>query len=155
MIKIYTDGAAVPNPGVGSYAFVATFNNIIIHEHVGFSDHATNNEMEYMGVIAALEWSQSYGDKKTIIHSDSQYVVNSMNDWCYKWKLNGWNRNKSGSKKVHNSELVIRCHGLMLQNPNVSLVWVRGHSGDVFNEYADKLCSNKIYSLTLSGAYGV
>ncbi len=144
MLKIYTDGAAVPNPGLGSYAFIVTSGNTVVYESVGSRDYATNNEMEYMGVISAIEWCQSNCKDEVLILSDSQYVVNSMNSWCLKWKAKGW---KNGKDPIKNLDLVIRCHGLMLQNTNVKLAWIRGHNGNVFNDRADELCALKLNSI--------
>ena len=119
-IVIYTDGACLGNPGPGGWGAVDIGNGKKTMLH-GSQENTTNNRMEIMAVIEALRFIPTDADVK--IFSDSTYVINTM--------TKNWKRKK-------NQDLWI-----MLDNEgagrNVEWQWVKGHSGDLFNEEADKL----------------
>lgn len=133
-VTAWTDGACSGNPGPGGYGVVLTWNGHRRELARGFRK-TTNNRMEILAVIAALE-SLSEACEITI-HSDSQYVVNAIEQgWARKWRSNGWMRNRK--EEALNPDLWERLLGLLPKH-RVKLDWVRGHSGNHENERADEL----------------
>lgn len=137
-IEIYTDGACSGNPGPGGWGAVLRWNG---HEKElsGGEPATTNNRMEMMAVIKALE---AIKKPSTIdLYTDSKYVMQGVNEWLEGWKARGW---KSASKKpVKNQDLWQRIDSL-IQNHNVKFHWVKGHAGHPENERADKLATSAI-----------
>ncbi len=135
---IYTDGACSGNPGNGGWGAVL-FHNGREKDIYGGEKNTTNNKMELMAVIKALE-----SIKKPLgidVFTDSQYVKNGINSWIHNWKKNGW---KTANKKpVKNKELWMELDELVSQY-DVDWYWVKGHSGDVNNERADALARKGI-----------
>jgi len=133
-VVAWTDGACSGNPGPGGYGVVLTWNGHRKELAAGFR-RTTNNRMEILAVIAALE-SLSEPCEITI-HSDSQYVVNAINEgWARKWQANRWMRNKK--ERALNPDLWQRLLALLPKH-KVKLEWVRGHAGNEENERADEL----------------
>lgn len=129
-IHIYTDGAASGNPGPGGYSIVMMYNHHRKEISEGFR-LTTNNRMELLSVIVALE-SIKKKDAKVIVHSDSKYVVDSIN---LKW-LDGWQ--KTGFKKKANVDLWQRF--LKIKDKHkVTFKWVKGHADNVENNRCDEL----------------
>lgn len=140
-VTIYTDGAARGNPGNGGYGTVLNYTNAhgktFTRELSAGYAHTTNNRMELMAVIAALE---ALNRPCTIdVHSDSQYVVKAFNDhWIEGWQRRGW---KTAAKKpVKNVDLWQRLLQAMAPH-DVTFIWVRGHAGNALNERCDKLAT--------------
>lgn len=109
---------------------------------------STNNYAELMGMLEAMRLIQDYNSQNPIkletavIHSDSQYVVNGLNEYMTNWKKNNWK--KSDGKSVLNSEVwseLDRIQDQLKSEVKLSTVWVRGHNGDFGNENADRLAS--------------
>ena len=140
-IKIYTDGACRGNPGQGGWG-VLIISESEEKKLYGGEQRTTNNRMELMAAIKALEASSI---KINIdLYTDSKYVMDGINSWVQNWKKNGW---KTAAKKpVKNSELWIRLDELNLSH-NVNWHWVKGHSGDEGNEKADELANLGIDTL--------
>ena len=133
MLKIWTDGSCLGNPGPGGWAFIAT-NGTYIAERSGGAENVTNNQMELTAVIRALAATHHHSEVE--IHTDSQYVKNGMQLWLRQWKNNNW---KTAAKKpVKNKELWQQLDTLA-QNRKIHWVWVRGHAGNVYNERCDEL----------------
>lgn len=133
MLKIWTDGSCLGNPGPGGWAFIAT-NGTDIAERNGGAENVTNNQMELTAVIRALAATHHHNEVE--IHTDSQYVKNGMQLWLRQWKNNNW---KTAAKKpVKNKELWQQLDTLA-QNRKIHWVWVRGHAGNVYNERCDEL----------------
>jgi len=133
-ILAYTDGACSGNPGPGGYGVVLKYNGNEKELSGGFS-HTTNNRMELMGAIIALE-SLKEPCEVTVI-TDSQYVVNAIEKgWAKKWRSMGWMRNKK--EPALNPDLWERLLKAMISH-KVTFQWVRGHSGHPENERCDKL----------------
>jgi len=129
-INIYTDGAAKGNPGPGGYGIILEYNGIQKEISEGFR-LTTNNRMELLAVIVGLENIKQKGYKIKVF-SDSKYVVEAINQkWVFKWE-------KINYKKKKNSDLWKRFLKIYREH-NVTLHWVRGHSGHVFNEKCDQL----------------
>lgn len=133
MLKIYTDGSCLGNPGPGGWAFVATDGKNTAERSGGEKD-TTNNKMELTAVIRALIAARKHAEVE--IHTDSQYVKNGMQAWIKNWKKNGW---KTADKKpVKNQELWQELDELA-QKIKIHWHWVRGHSGHEMNERVDEL----------------
>ncbi|MEM1410153.1 MAG: ribonuclease HI [Pseudomonadota bacterium] len=134
MIKAYTDGACSGNPGPGGWGVLIVDHGGERKELCGGEAETTNNRMELMAAIHALE--ESRPGTELAITTDSQYVKNGVETWIHGWKRNGW---KTASKKpVKNQDLWQRLDGLVGER-KVSWAWVKGHAGHEGNEAADAL----------------
>ena len=137
----YTDGSSRGNPGPGGYGAVLLYTDPSGVTHTrelscGYRV-TTNNRMELMGAIAALEALKRPCEVE--LHSDSQYVVNAFNQhWVDGWVKRGWKGAKK--KPVANPDLWQRLLAAMGPH-DVRFLWVRGHAGDTYNELADTLAT--------------
>lgn len=141
VIEAFTDGACRGNPGPGGWGVLLRYNG---HEKrlFGGETETTNNRMELMAVIKALESLNK--QCKVKVTSDSQYVLKGINEWMDNWKKRGW---KTAAKKpVKNVDLWQRLDKAR-ENHNVEWVWVKGHSGHIENEIADELANQGIDEL--------
>ena len=143
-IRIYTDGACSGNPGPGGWAMVFNTNDEC-KTYSGYEVETTNNRMELLAFLKSLEkiYKDKYKSKNTYeIYSDSAYVVNGINrGWLYNWKINGW---KTKTKEdIKNRDLWERIEfyisAFKVDKTNVSVIKVKGHAGNTFNELVDKL----------------
>ena len=133
MIKIYTDGSCLNNPGNGGWAAIIYFNNEV-KKISGSVKDTTNNKMELMAPIKAL---QTIEEKQPIeIYTDSQYVRLGITDWVHKWIKNNWLTSKKES--VKNKELWIQLYDLN-KSHEIKWIWVKAHSGNIINEEVDLL----------------
>jgi len=132
-VEIFTDGACSGNPGPGGWGAILRTKNVE-KELSGGEKDTTNNRMEMMAVIAALEaLTQACNVKVT---TDSQYVMKGMMEWLPGWKKRNW---KTAAKKpVKNVDLWQRMEKAASQH-NLEWEWVRGHQGHIENERADAL----------------
>ena len=136
MLKIWTDGSCLGNPGPGGWGFIATDGKNIA-QRCGGEKETTNNKMELTAVIKALTAARRHSEIE--IHTDSQYVKNGMQSWIKNWKKNNW---KTADKKpVKNKELWQQLDELA-SNIKIHWVWVKGHAGEEFNERVDDLARN-------------
>ena len=129
-IHIYTDGAASGNPGPGGYGVVMLYKDKRKEISEGFK-HTTNNRMELLAVIVALEHLKNLGSN-VIVFSDSKYVVDAIEK---KW-LDGWI--KKNFKNVKNVDLWLRFLALYKKH-HVKFKWVKGHADNVENNRCDVL----------------
>jgi len=135
---IFADGACSGNPGPGGYGAILRVDGNEI-ELSGSEPETTNNRMELMAVIAALESLQSPSNVRVI--TDSNYVVKGMTEWLPNWLRNNW-RN-SQNRPILNRDLWERL--LKVSNKHqVSWHWIRGHDGHPENERCDKLATEAI-----------
>lgn len=133
-VEIFTDGACSGNPGPGGYGVVLRFGAHQKELSGGAAD-TTNNRMELMGVIAALEALRE--PCAVTLTTDSKYVCDSVTKgWVKKWKANNWI--KSDKKPALNVDLWERLLPL-LERHDVAFVWVKGHAGHPENERCDRL----------------
>jgi len=140
-IDIWTDGACSGNPGPGGWGAIVVVDGAE-RELSGGERATTNNRMELMGAIAAIE-SLPPGAHATL-HTDSQYVKNGLTTWIHSWKRNGW---KTADKKpVKNVDLWQRLEAAAREH-TVTWKWVKGHAGDPMNERADALAREAIAQL--------
>ena len=133
MIKIWTDGSCLGNPGPGGWAFIVTDGKNYA-ERNGGEKNTTNNRMELMAVISALSATKKHDTVE--IHTDSQYVKNGMETWLANWKARNWRT--ADKKPVKNKDLWQKLDELS-STVKINWVWVRGHDGEEFNERCDEL----------------
>ena len=132
-VTIYTDGACSGNPGPGGWGAILSYNGHRM-ELSGGEPATTNNRMELLGVISALKALKE--PCQVELYTDSQYVVNAMNQgWLRSWKAKGWKR-KGGELK--NIDLWQVLDGL-LSTHQVTFHWVKGHAENEFNNRCDAL----------------
>lgn len=143
-VEIYTDGAAKGNPGRGGYGAILRFGTVEKELSQGYR-RTTNNRMELLAVIVALEQLKS-NKYPVVVFSDSKYVVDAVSK---KWVL-GWV--KTGFKGKKNKDLWLRY--LNAARPHqVTFQWVRGHNGHPENERCDQLAVNAAESKNLEIDY--
>lgn len=133
-VEIFTDGACSGNPGPGGWGAVLRYQG---HEKElsGGEASTTNNRMELSAVIAALEALKE--PCQVTLTSDSKYVIDAIEKgWARKWRANNWMRNKK--EPALNPDLWGRLLDLLDQH-EVTLVWVKGHAGHPENERCDAL----------------
>ena len=133
MIKIYTDGSCLNNPGNGGWAAIINDNDEII-KISGGEKNTTNNKMELMAPINALKKIDK--DKKVEIYTDSKYVKLGITEWIHKWIKNNWQTSKK--EDVKNKELWIELFELT-KSFEINWIWVKAHSGNLLNEEVDSL----------------
>jgi|TARA_Y100000389_G_scaffold204519_1_gene257665 ribonuclease HI len=133
IIKIYTDGACSGNPGKGGWGAILLYNDKEKRIN-GFDPETTNNKMELKAVIESLKIIKK--NIKIHIYTDSNYVKDGITKWIFNWKKNGWKNSKR--QAVKNSDLWQELDALV-QKYDVEFFWVKGHSGDKYNEIADQL----------------
>ena len=134
-MDVYTDGACKGNPGVGGWGALLRSGERS-REIYGGEASTTNNRMELMAVIRALEALKK--PCRVRVHTDSQYVQLGISKWIHSWKKNGWRT--ADKKPVKNAELwqeldrLAACH-------EIEWLWVKGHAGHHGNERADELAN--------------
>jgi len=133
VIDAYTDGACLGNPGPGGWGVLLRFESTN-KELFGSEQMTTNNRMELMAAISALEWLTR--KSRIRVHTDSTYVKNGITQWIVRWKKNGWRT--AAKKPVANVDLWKRLEAAQGEH-NVSWHWIRGHTGHPENERADAL----------------
>jgi len=133
-VTIYTDGACSGNPGPGGYGAILIYGEHRREFSAGYAQ-TTNNRMEMMGVIAALEALKS--PCCVALYSDSKYVVDAIEKgWAMRWKQNNWKRNKK--EPALNPDLWEKMLAL-LDIHKVTFHWIKGHAGHPENERCDAL----------------
>ncbi len=143
-IIIYTDGGCEPNPGAGGWAAVLIFGD---HEKElsGAQADTTNNRMEMTAAIRALN-ALTRPCNVTFV-TDSEYLRKGITQWLENWKRNNWRR-RGGP--VKNQDLWMELDAA-LQPHKVAWQWVRGHTGDHYNERCDELASQAIRTIKYAG----
>jgi len=136
VVIIYTDGACSGNPGPGGWGAVLRYGVHVKEIYDGESGETTNNRMELMAAIQALE---SLTRPSVVqLHTDSAYLRNGITSWLPKWKLNGWMT--AEKKPVKNADLWARLEAA-IEHHDIEWLWVKGHAGDPGNERADELAN--------------
>ena len=137
--KIYTDGACSGNPGPGGWAVIILINNEVKDMFFGSEKNTTNNQMELMAPIKAI---QKFKKKSEIsIFTDSTYVRDGITNWIKQWEKNGW---KTASKKpVKNKDLWKKLKNLSSKH-SIKWIWIKGHSQDKYNNLVDELAQGAI-----------
>lgn len=124
-LEIYTDGSCIGNPGPGGWAYIVVHpkNNEVVYEESGSDPETTNNRMEMMALIKALEYAIEDGWTHAKVYSDSQLVVNTI--------MQGW-------KKKANTDLWLELEKL-LSKVEIDLQWVKAHAKNTFNNMVDEI----------------
>ena len=142
IVEVYTDGACKGNPGVGGWGALLRYDGRT-REIYGGERLTTNNRMELMGVIRALEALKR--PSRLRVHTDSQYVQLGISRWIHDWKKRGW---RTASKKPVKNEDLWRRLDELASGHHIEWVWVRGHAGHDGNERADELANLGAKSVT-------
>ena len=139
-ITIYTDGACSGNPGKGGWAALLKYNDVE-KEIYGAEENTTNNRMELMAAISALEILKEPCHVE--IFTDSKYVKDGITKWIDGWLKNNWKN--SAKKPVKNKELWER---LLEASKKHEIIWnwIEGHAGHEFNERVDELARSQCKS---------
>ena len=145
---IYTDGSAHPNPGPGGFGVVVLDNdeNLLYTYSKQFEGKVTNNEMELKAILYSFlnhgvklnDWNMNV----PIVYSDSNYCVQTFNDWMFNWARNGWI--KSDKKVPENLDLIQAYYDWYQKGYRIELRKIKGHAGHQWNEMADGLATGKI-----------
>jgi len=136
---VFTDGACSGNPGPGGWGAIILDEKENQINLSGSEQSTTNNRMELVAPIMALKKIKS--NSVIIIYTDSTYLKNGITLWIKNWEKNGWkNANK---KPVKNKDLWVVLNKLT-EEQSISWKWVKAHSGNKFNELADKLATEAI-----------
>ena len=138
IVEIFTDGACKGNPGVGGWgALLRTKGKE--REMYGGEAHTTNNRMELMGAIAALEVLSRPCHIR--LHTDSKYVQQGISEWVHAWKQRGW---KTSSKQPVKNEDLWRRLDEAVGRHKIEWIWLKGHAGHSENERADQLANRGV-----------
>ncbi|MEF3168695.1 MAG: ribonuclease HI [Deltaproteobacteria bacterium] len=137
-VEIYTDGACSGNPGPGGWGAILRYRGAE-REMSGWSPSTTNNRMELLAAIRALEALNR--PCEVTITTDSQYVMKGMTTWIASWKRKGWLT--ASREPVKNKDLWERLDALCAYH-KVTWHWIRGHAGHPENERADRLARTAI-----------
>lgn len=132
-VSIYTDGACSGNPGPGGWGAILVYGDVE-KEIFGHDADTTNNRMELMAAISALETLKS--PCEIDLYTDSSYVKDGITKWIHNWKKKNW-------KNVKNPDLWQRLEAATLRH-KIRWHWVRGHDGHEMNERADRLAVSAI-----------
>lgn len=138
VVEIFTDGACRGNPGPGGWGALLRYNGVE-RELYGYQSVTTNNQMELMAAIQALETLKRACD--VVLTTDSQYVRQGITEWLAGWKRKGWKT--AAGKPVKNQELWQRLDAAAAQH-KIDWRWVKGHSGHAENERVDQLANRAI-----------
>jgi len=141
IVNIYTDGACKGNPGVGGWGALLQIDGKE-RELCGGEAHTTNNRMELLAAIRALEAIKR--PCRIILHTDSKYVQQGISVWVHNWKQRGW---KTADKKPVKNEDLWRTLDELAGKHHVQWEWIKGHAGHDGNERADELANRGIEQL--------
>ena len=146
-VTVHTDGACSGNPGPGGWGAILSFGG---HEKElnGGEPHTTNNRMELMAAISALETLKR--PCSIDLYTDSEYMRGGITGWINGWKKNGWRT--ADKKPVKNVDLWKRLDAALVQH-DVRWHWVKGHAGHAMNERADELARDGLVAAR-AGAIG-
>lgn len=134
----YTDGSAHPNPGPGGFGVVIVDpKGEVIETYAKHCDNTTNNAEEMKAILYATCRARLAGEP-AIIYSDSAYAINTFTNWMYSWERNNWI--KSDGKIPENLDLVKAFFDLN-KTVEVNFIKIKGHTGNKWNEMADKLAT--------------
>ncbi|OHA92276.1 MAG: ribonuclease HI [Candidatus Zambryskibacteria bacterium RIFCSPLOWO2_02_FULL_51_21] len=138
MITIYTDGASRGNPGPGGWAAIV-MDEVKVAELGGREEHTTNNRMELMAAIKALEYADKLSDGPVEIYTDSEYVMKGITLWVEGWQKRNWRT--IAKKPVLNQDL---WQELLKVSEDKKIEWkyVAGHSGHKLNDRCDEVATS-------------
>ncbi len=145
-VEIHTDGGCAPNPGPGGWGAVLRYGDQVREMSGGDRGPTTNNRMELMAAIMALEALTR--PCRVELYTDSTYLRSGITSWIHGWKKNGWRT--ADRKPVKNVELWQRLD-VACQRHDISWHWVKGHAGNPDNERADELVAQGRAAASVSG----
>ncbi len=155
-ILIFTDGASKGNPGPGGWAAIVVIkskvNNVeskeeIVLELGGREDHTTNNRMELMGALKALEEINKHAElagEEITFFTDSKYLIGGMTNWLVNWQKNNW---RTAQKKPVLNQDLWKTLAILAKDKKITWDYVAGHSGHDANERCDEIASNMAENL--------
>jgi ribonuclease HI len=146
-LAVFSDGACRGNPGPGAWGCVGqNAQGDILFEGSGFESNTTNNRMEILGVINAIQLLEQHlmenpltAATPMLLFTDSKYVVEGINQWVAGWKARGWK--KADGKTPENLDLWQWLDETRAKIPHLKIAWVKGHSGHPQNEFCDRLAN--------------
>ena len=133
---VFTDGSSIPNPGPGGWGAVYVVDGEVVAQDHGYEPQTTNNRMELRALLAGVELVPE-GTPATV-YTDSNLAVRTVNEWAAGWARNGWKRKRG---PVENLDLVRPLYERLQQRPELEVVWIKAHTGNRWNEYADALAT--------------
>ena len=159
---IYTDGSAHPNPGPGGFGVIVLDNDEkLLYNYNKRCENTTNNREELKAILYSfLNYGINinnplYGFSNydiPIVYSDSNYCVQTFNEWMFNWARNGWI--KSDKNIPENLDLIQTYYDWYQKGYRIDLRKVKGHAGNKWNEIADQLATGKITSEEVTKIYG-
>lgn len=141
VVEIFTDGACSGNPGPGGWGAILRYRGVE-KELAGGEPETTNNRMELMAAIRALEALTR--PSRVRLYTDSTYLRDGITKWITDWKARGWRT--AGRKPVKNQDLWRRLEAALTRH-RVEWRWIRGHAGHPENERADELARQAIEAM--------
>lgn len=148
---IYCDGSAYPNPGPGGFGVIALDKSkkIVYHIHRESSKDTTNNREELKAILYCLEnfgknifEEQDFLIDIPIVYSDSAYAINTYTNWMFSWERNNWC--KGDGQKAENLDIIQRYFNLYQKGFRIDLQKIKGHSGNLWHDFADNLAANRL-----------
>ena len=161
VIYMYTDGACKGNPGPGGFGVISVKNKEVQYKYSESCDNTTNNREELKAILYSfLNYGINinnplYGFNNydiPIVYSDSNYCVQTFNEWMFNWARNGWI--KSDKNIPENLDLIQAYYDWYQKGYRIDLRKVKGHAGNKWNEIADQLATGKITPEEVTKIYG-
>ena len=158
---IYTDGSAHPNPGPGGFGVIIVDNNknLLYAYNKQFDNKVTNNEMELKAILYSflnyginIYNEDNFNKEIPIVYSDSNYCVQTFNEWMFGWANKGWI--KSDKQTPENLDLIQAYYNWYHKGYRIELKKVKGHAGNKWNEVADQLATGKLTPEEVYKIYG-
>lgn len=156
---IYTDGSSKGNPGPGGYGVVVVDDNDQLLDCYSHQEpHTTNNRQELKAIIYAMlkygvpRKKIEFGEPLPVVYSDSAYAIGTLTEWAFNWKMFGWKKNDFTEPK--NIDLVQGYFEWYDKDYRIDLKKVKGHSGILWNEVADKLATGTLSVEEVKEKYG-
>jgi len=137
MLQVFADGACSKNPGPGGWAAVIISNAQIVSSVSGYEKSTTNNRMELIAAIEGITEGSKSSFEMTVI-TDSMYVRDGITKWIFSWRRTNWKNNT-----VKNIDLWQKLSSLTMKY-EVTWEWVKGHSGNKYNEMVDSIAREQI-----------
>lgn len=145
-IEIYTDGACIGNgnaQNIGGWSFVVVEKGNLLLHSVGTAKNTTNNRQEMLAVLNSLLFCLENDVTDFTLYCDSQYVILGLTKWMDGWVKRGFKRGKPAFD-IPNADLWKQLNYVKNQFDTLDLQWVRGHSGNKWNEFADQLIEKEM-----------
>lgn len=154
--EIYTDGSFSSKTKFGGWGVVITLDNNLVEYFGSYSEETTNNKMELLAFLSALEWCEkNNSDKEIDIFTDSSYIANCFKDgWYLNWEANGWRT--SDKQSVKNQDLwkpILELYRKLKEKAEININKVSAHKDNYWNNFADTLAVKKRKEIELKVGY--